>query len=210
MSLGAMKGCSRSCREFDGWRNSVESGWICRRLNGRSGSPSRGLGERWPAYRDDDGVRLRVPRMVDARSPDDIVALTCHGHAAFGEVDAKTSLDEEQKCCSLVVGGPFGTGVSGRVGAPLYFDIFCGPHALGLVHEVAEQPAPVACTIIGGVSAVPGGDHYCISHSIVGRFTRGPPIWLSRRSPCNRANRPSLLQATSPISSATSSRSRLE
>src|SRR5216683_7674199 len=52
--------------------------------------------------------------------------------------------------------------------------------------------------------------HHRYCHSIVGTFTRLPPICLSLRSPCSNANSPSLLHAVSWTSSVSDSLSRLE
>src|SRR5687767_7566281 len=43
--------------------------------------------------------------------------------------------------------------------APLHFDVCTGSDAVGGVHEVAEDPAAVAVSFVGGVAGVPGRGH---------------------------------------------------
>src|ERR1035441_2557344 len=94
-----------------------------------------------------------------------------------------------------------------------------GPTALRSGDPTVRQDRPGLSLAFSLVSAgddtVRGRDgsfliHHRYCHSIVGTFTRLPPICLSLRSPWSNANRPSLLHAASWTSSASDSLSRLE
>ncbi len=57
--------------------------------------------------------------MVDAWSPDEVVAFAFEGEAAFGEVDPELAADMEDQGCPLVIGSPFDAFLARRVDAPL-------------------------------------------------------------------------------------------
>ena len=61
--------------------------------------------------------------MVDAWSPDEVVALAFQGEAAFGEVDPELAADEEDQGGPLVVSGPLGALVAYGVDAPFDLDV---------------------------------------------------------------------------------------
>lgn len=84
----------------------------------------------------------------------------------------------------MLVSRPLGPLLSRTMSSPLDFHIFRRPHTFGAVDEMAEHPAAGISSIVGGVAAVPVSAHDRISQSIVGRFTRCPPIRESRRRPC--------------------------
>ena len=148
--------------------------------------------------------------MVDAWPPYRVVAWSCELGMSCCELHMEVAVDQEDHGCSLIVFRPLGPFLAGGMGCPFYFYVFCRSDPFGAVDEVADYPAAGVPSIVGGVPAVPARVHDRISHSIAGRFTRCPPICESRRSPCSRANSPSLLQATSPMSSVSKSLSRLE
>jgi hypothetical protein len=82
--------------------------------------------------------------MVDPRSPNRVVALLFQRNAAGREVHTKITLHEYHHGGALVVSRPIHPFVPERVNSPFHLYIFAGPHARGLVYEMAEYPATVS------------------------------------------------------------------
>src|SRR4051812_2897118 len=148
--------------------------------------------------------------MVDSWAPHHVVAWAGHGLTAAGNLHVKLTGDEHHQRGPLVVRRPLGTLVTHRMVGPLDFYVLRGADTLRRVDEVADQPAAGVGRVLVGVAGGPTVAHWLISHSISGSFTRSPPISARRRSPCVMANNPSLLHATSPNNSVTSSASVVE
>src|ERR1700736_6731622 len=75
---------------------------------------------------------------------------------------------------------------------------------------MTENPSSPFATVLCRIPAVPVHAHGTTPQSIVGTSTRSPPISLSRRRPCRKANNPPLLQPLSPASADRDPSSRLE
>lgn len=60
--------------------------------------------------------------MVDARTPDEVVALPGQGRVAVAEPDVEAALDEEDEGGALVAGYPLGSLLACPVDAPLHFE----------------------------------------------------------------------------------------
>jgi hypothetical protein len=81
--------------------------------------------------------------MVDSRPPYRVVALLFQHNAAGRKVNAKIALHEYHQGGASVVSRPLQALVPDRVNSPFHFYIFAGPHARGLVDEMAEYPAAI-------------------------------------------------------------------
>ena len=56
------------------------------------------LGDRWPPNGDYHGVRLGLPRVLDPRSPGQVVALAGERHTAGREIYAERATDQDDEC----------------------------------------------------------------------------------------------------------------
>ncbi|WP_461146061.1 hypothetical protein [Salinifilum aidingensis] len=64
-------------------------------------------------------------------------------------------MDEEDEGGAGVVRGPLVARLPGRVHTPLDLDVLRVPHIIGGFDEVAEEPAAIVRTVLGGVAGVP-------------------------------------------------------
>src|SRR5215204_3457956 len=153
-------------------------------------SPNR---SRRPAHCDHDRVLLGLPVMVDARSPERVVALVLKGKRTHREVEPELTAHEDQQRGALLPGYPLPAVLAGGVDAPLDLDVAGGSDAVLVVEEVAYQPTTVVLPIGVGVPEVPVVGHHA-SASSSGTLTRDAvSSSASRRSPSTKANSPSLL-----------------
>jgi hypothetical protein len=70
---------------------------------------------RWgggPPDRDDDGVLLGLPGVIDAGTPDDVIALPFKRDAADRQVKPELAPDEQDHGGPLVAGRPFRAGIA--------------------------------------------------------------------------------------------------
>ncbi len=81
--------------------------------------------------------------MVDARTPYGVVALLLEDEGSGGQLDAELALDENDDGRPLLAGLPVVASFAGWVDAPLDLDRVGSADAVGVVEEVADEPAAV-------------------------------------------------------------------
>jgi hypothetical protein len=87
------------------------------------------------------------------------------------ELDAELAGDQDDDGRPVFVGLPVVAGLAGRVDAPLDLDVVGGADAVGLVEEVADDPAAMVLAVNGRVADVPVVSHHSPT-SISGTATR--------------------------------------
>lgn len=95
--------------------------------------------------------------MVDSGAPHDVIALAGHCVGSAGDVDPELARHQQHERGALVVGGPFGALVTGRVREPLDLDVVRRADALRRVDEVSDKPTARLGRVLVGVSCRPTG-----------------------------------------------------
>src|SRR6266568_5285279 len=131
--------------------------------------------------------------MVDARSPDGVVAFLFEDDTSGRKVEAESTLDQKHDGRSLLAGVPRIASLACGMHSPLDLDRIGGAYVLCVLEEVPDQPSAQVLAVTDGVADMPVVRHYT-STPIDGRASRDTvSSSASRRRPSRKANRPSLL-----------------
>lgn len=76
-------------------------------------------GDRGPADRQNHGLFLRQPGVIDALAPDDVIALLGKENTAAGQFHSEAPADEDQQGGALFASHPLSPLIALRVNAPL-------------------------------------------------------------------------------------------